>query len=861
MPEWQLATAIGIALLVAMTTHLFYRRPPAALWPALPLVFGAALVFSVGDLIANQWAQNETIRWAGMIMIYTGLLVIGPGWWLFSRNFSQMYGYRRVAFRSGLGVLVTINVLLWIGLITNPWHGWFLEMQAGLRSIYGPLWYATAFLNYAALLAAIWVHARESFRLPDPVIRSQCRFLVVAAAIPLVLNMGYVFNPSPPLYDPTALGFALSCAVFLFAVQRRDLFVLERVSLPSVLNDDADAILILTMHRRLLFSNPAAEMLFGPGQLVPGASVTDLLGTTVPSFAISEATRGSSGAGFKEHRFVSSSETETWIVIEVSHVKRSRGVPAGLCLRLRDQTELRTARRKAEEPLALLEAVDLAAGEGILVKDISGDIRYVNEAFGRLWNMSSEEMIGMGHSLQVHLGTMVVEPPSETMQRMWHRSADKFDSTRRESADLSLLDGRTLEVETLPLATEKGFLGRAWRIVDVTQARRESQAMIQSQKLEGLGMLAGGIAHDFNNLLMAILGNAELVREGLPPDSPVRPLLVDLEAAASSGSDLTGQLLAYAGKTTFVSERIDLSSLVRDVTSLIAVSIPKKIETSFELTEDLPSVRGAPAELRQLMMNLVTNAAEAIGDARGKITIQTGLGEPGSMPGAKMSVAHGKARGPSVYLRVTDDGLGMDPKTLEKIFDPFFTTKVSGRGLGLAATLGILKGHEGLLRIETAPGVGSAFVVILPIEAGEAGEPAPMDPLASPRTYSGRTVLVVDDEVPVRSVLTRVLESVGFEVSTASSGETALAFLEDAESSADLVILDIGMPGLSGIDTRARLRVDHPDLPVLLSSGYPEDDVKKFQIESPSLDAFIQKPYRNAALLKMIERLLRSDKE
>ena len=856
MPDWQVATALAIALLVALTTRIFYQRPPAALWPALPLVFGSALVFCMGDLVANLWAQNEAIRWVGMLMLYAGLLTIAPGWWLFTRNFSQMYGYERVAFRSGLTGLLVLNGLFWLGLVTNPWHGQFLEAHAAARSSYGPLWYATASFNYAALLAAMWVHARASLQIADPVIRSQCRYLVVAAAIPLAMNMAYVFSPTAFSYDPTALGFSLSCAVFLFAVERRDLFVLERVSLPSVLNDDADAILIVTTYHRLLFTNPAAETLFGSGQLVPGAAVGELLGRVVPSFSLVDAAQGPSSAGSVEHRFVSSSERVSWVVVEVSNVQRSRGVAAGLCLRLRDHTALRAARQEVEEHLALLEALGLATGEGILVQEVSGEIRYVNDAFSRLWKISSEEVRGWGQSLWAEVGKLLVEPPAKSMQRMWHLRAEQFDAFHRESTDLDLLDGRILEVETFPIATDQGFSGRAWRLADVTQARHESQAMIQSQKLEGLGMLAGGIAHDFNNLLVAILGNAEIAREGLAPGSAAHESLADLEAAATSASDLTGQLLAYAGKTAFAREDLDLSSLVRDVTNLISVSIPKNIKLVFRLQADLPQVWGGAAELRQVAMNLVSNAADAIGDDGGTITIQTGLGEPSPMPGSNASVEHGETCDPSVHLCVTDDGLGMDARTLEKIFDPFFTTKFTGRGLGLAAARGILDSHDGSLRIETALGVGSAFSVLLPIDEAADQRSAPADPSRGQKRFSGRTVLVVDDEPSVRSVLTKRLDLAGFDVHTASTGEAALALLEEVGSAVDLVILDITMPGLSGLETHARLRVDHPELPVLLSSGYPREALTTIQGGHPSRDAFIQKPYRNAALFAQIERLL-----
>ncbi|HJO24576.1 MAG: histidine kinase N-terminal 7TM domain-containing protein [Myxococcota bacterium] len=866
MPNWQVATALGIMLLVALTTHVFYRRPPAALWPALPLVFGSGLVFSVGDLIAMVWAHDDSIRWAGMVMVYTGLLTIAPGWWLFTRNFSQMYGYEKVAFRSGLQGLVVINGLLWIGLITHPWHGQFLEAHPAARSTYGPLWYATASINYTAILATLWVHAKASLHMPDPVIRAQCRILVAAVAIPLAMNMVYVISPllykildlgeSPFSYDPTALGFALSCSLFLFAVERRDLFVLERVSLPGVLNDDADAILIVTSYYRLLFANPAAQALFGPGQLIPGSAIDELLGRAVPSFSPDEASRQPLKAKSEEHRFVSQAAAVSWVTIEVSNVQRSRGVPAGLCLRLRDQGELRAARREAEEHLALLKALDLATGEGILVQDANGEIRYVNDAFSRFWNLSTEEILEWGSSLRGELARYLVAPLQEAMQRLWQFGTDESDASSRELSDLDLIDGRILELETFPIATDQGFAGRAWRLADVTQARHESQAMIQSQKLEGLGVLAGGIAHDFNNLLVAILGNAEIAREDLPPESPVQAPLADVEAAAASASDLTRQLLAYAGKTAFVGEDLDLSAMVREVTSLIAVSIPKNIEIAYRLQEEIPPVRGGAAELRQVVMNLVTNAADAIGDDGGTVTIETGAGKPGPMPGAEATVEQGEICDPAVYLRVTDDGIGMDQRTLEKIFDPFFTTKFTGRGLGLAATRGILNSHEGYLKIETALGVGSTFSVLLPIDQAVDQQRHSMAPTTGAGRFAGRTVLVVDDEPSVRSVLAKRLKAAGFDVLTASSGDAALSRLEEPGTGVDLVILDITMPGLSGIETHARLRADHPELPVLLSSGYPEEALATLENGDPSRDAFIQKPYRNAALFVQIERLL-----
>ena len=854
MPEAQIATSLGIVLLVALSTHVFYRRPPTALWPALPLVFLSALIFSIGDLFASVWPDNSAIRWTGMLMVYTGLLTIAPGWWLFTTGFSEMVGYRKVAFRSGLPVLVTINALLWIGLITNPWHGQFVETRPLARSEYGPLWYATAAVNYIALCAAMFVHAREGFFVQDPTIRSQCRFLVAAVAVPMSMNMAYVFSPVPLSYDPTALGFALSCLLFLFAVERRDLFVLERVSLPSVLDHDADPILIISRHHQLLYANPNAEQLFDQGKLNPGAPIGELLELTVPSFSLAGADH--SDRPGEEHRFKSQSGVESVVLIEVSVVEKSRGVEAGLCLRLRDRTALRTALNESEEHLSLLQALDLAIGEGILFKERSGTIRYVNDAFANLWGMSAEEMLEAGQGLQDHLAPMLREIPPKAVRQMWDHTNAAFGSSRTEVFDVSMLDGRILEARILPISTEQGFLGRAWRMTDVTRARQESHAMIQSQKLEGLGLLAGGIAHDFNNLLMTILGNTEIAREGVGSDSPIQGPLADVETAATTAAELTSQLLAYAGKTTFITESLDLSVLVRDVASLISVTIPKNVEIDFDLEKEIPLVRGGSAQLRQVLMNLLTNASDAIGAAAGKIEIGTGIGRPSPMSGASAFIEHGKISGEVVHVTVRDDGMGMDAETLTKIFDPFFTTKFAGRGLGLAATRGILDSHEGQLRIETELGLGSRFTFLLPIQESARPSSVDADLEIGPGRFGDRDVLIVDDEAPIRAILNRHLSAVGFNVHLASNGDQALVKAEEIGSALSLVVLDITMPGRSGVEIWSELRKTRAELPIIMSSGHPEEALDQLEGWNPAHDGFIQKPYRNQTLLEEVTSLL-----
>lgn len=856
MPDWEIATALAIASIVALTTHVFYRRPPATMWPWLPITFASALLFSVGDLIFNLWAENDSIGWAGMVLAYTGLLGISAAWWGFSERFARLYGYAGFPAGFGLRTLIAIDVLLWVSMVTNPWHGEFIVVNPGSRSTYGPIWQLTAILNYTVFFAALWLHVRGSVRGADRVIRSQCRFLVAAILVPLVVNLTYVLSAEPLAYDPTALGFALSCMLFLFAVERRDLFVLERVSLPGVLGPDADAVIIASVDLRVLFANPVAKELFAEGQLEPGIALDGLLADVVPSFSLAAALGAPRGEARQEHQFRDRFDNELWVALDVSPVHRGRGTLAGLCLRLRDGTPLRRAHAVAAERTAVLEAVVHGSGEGLLVQSAGGEIRYVNEAFARIWGVPLSTMQAWGRDVPQRVMELLREPPTRQLRKAWHQRIDDFDECFEKREDLLLSDGRIVEAHTFPIDASQGIEGRVWRLADVTRRRRNAQAVIHSQKLEGLGVLAGGIAHDFNNLLVAILANAELARKEVPEQGVAYTLLADVESAAVRASELTGQLLAYAGKASFDREDLNLSSVVREVAELLMVSIPKGVDVGFHVSKDLPLVRAGSSEIRQTVMNLVTNAADSIGEDGGSIRIETGHGEPPPMQLAEAAAEHGKKPEFSVYLRVSDTGTGMDRRTLERIFDPFFTTKFTGRGLGLAATLGILDGHGGALKIETALGIGSAFTVMLPVRQAASESLSTREARGERACFEGLRVLVVDDEPSVRSVLSKVLGAAGLEVHQASSGGEALSVLKDSRKIPDLVILDLTMPGLGGLETLERIRSQHAELPVLLSSGYPEEAMRVLREKGSPRNGFIQKPYRNARLLEQIERLL-----
>jgi two-component system cell cycle sensor histidine kinase/response regulator CckA len=378
--------------------------------------------------------------------------------------------------------------------------------------------------------------------------------------------------------------------------------------------------------------------------------------------------------------------------------------------------------------------------------------------------------------------------------------------------------------------------------------------LLDSQKLESLGLLAGGIAHDFNNLLTVVLGGASLTRLKLPPGSTAAETsLRQIEVAGQRAAELCAQMLAYAGKGRFVVEPSNLSLLLEGLHSLLKISVGHRATLTFELSPALPCVMADATQLRQIVMNLVSNAAEAIDDRGGDIRITTGHR---SFDAALLSRAITGANLPGghyVFLEVRDTGLGMTPEVLAKIFDPFFTTKFTGRGLGLAAVLGIVRGHTGALSVESTVGHGTTFTLILPPIAEAQAVP---DRIISVTPWQQRArVLVVDDDDSVRNVTAAMLRSFGFTTQDAADGQTSLNLFKAEPISFDLVILDLLMPGLSGEQTLVELRRLRPDVRVLIISGFNEGDLLTRHAGGGPL-AYLHKPFTRSELERAVRDLL-----
>ncbi len=487
----------------------------------------------------------------------------------------------------------------------------------------------------------------------------------------------------------------------------------------------------------------------------------------------------------------------------------------------------------------------------VFVQDLQGRIQYSNQAYK---DLPGREAIGS--NARDLLAPGQDEPPGK-------RPALRGRSVVLDET-LSGADGRTRIFETRMFVVDRAgnepLLGCI--SVDGTGRRHAEEErlaferrMQQTQKLESLGVLAGGIAHDFNNLLMVILGNADLALSKSSAESPVREFISNIDVAAQRAADLANQMLAYSGKGRFLIEPINLSRLVEEMGHLLASVISKRATVHYRLAGTLPAVQADATQLRQVVMNLITNASDALGEREGVISLATGVVEI-PPPGSAASIAApALAGGTYVYLEVSDTGGGMDSTTQALIFDPFYTTKQTGRGLGLASVLGIVRGHRGEVKVKSKPGEGTTFTVLLPaaLDAVSAGSSASgkAAPGQGPAT-SHRTILLVDDEDRVLQTARVMLEESGFTVLTAVDGAEAVEVFRKQAALLSAVVLDMNMPRLDGAAAFRQMHDIAPGVPVILTSGLDEQEAVS-EITGAGLAGFIQKPYRLRALLEKLE--------
>ncbi len=546
------------------------------------------------------------------------------------------------------------------------------------------------------------------------------------------------------------------------------------------------------------------------------------------------------------HRPDESGAQYTEIDVLYCPVRDDQGEITHVMAAARDVAGLHPEDAQLRESEAHLRSIFRAAPTGIGVV-VDRVLQQVNDRMCEMMGYERDELVGQN--------SRILYPSDEEFEYV---GREKYEQIRRSGTGtvethLVRKDGQVLDVllSSTPFDPDDHSKGVTFTALDITDRKRAEKErlaletkILQAQKLESLGVLAGGIAHDFNNLLVGILGNAGLADSSLAPESPAREFLEDIELAATRAADLAKQMLAYSGRGKFAVQPLRLPALIEEMAHLLETSISKKVRLRLDFAPDVPFIEADPTQIRQIVMNLIVNASDAIGDRVGTIAVRTGRMECDRTYLDESSLAAELPEGSYAYFEVTDDGCGMDAETRQRIFDPFFTTKFTGRGLGLAAVLGIVRGHRGAIRVYSEPGRGTTFKVLLPAAEDWEEELAPRPVSGHESGLAGRCVLLVDDEEIVRKVARKMLERLGMEVVVARDGNEAVQrFAEDPERF-DLVLLDLTMPNLDGEETFRELRRLRSDLRVVLTSGYSEPDLAS-RFAGKGLAGFVQKPFRS----------------
>jgi PAS domain S-box-containing protein len=513
-------------------------------------------------------------------------------------------------------------------------------------------------------------------------------------------------------------------------------------------------------------------------------------------------------------------------------------------------------KRAAEKLIYIMKAVE-SASDAIGISDSAGRHFYQNKALSDLFGYATAE------ELEAAGGGKVVVKDPEVAKEMFGNVL----SGKPWAGELEMVTkcGRVFPAFERADAIKDNagnIIGIIGIIADITERKRAEEEkrnlelqVQQAQKMESLGVLAGGVAHDFNNILMAVLGHSELALEEISPMSPARRNLTEISTAARRAADLCRQMLAYAGKTSFALERVDLRDLVEEMAHLLKTAISKKAILNLHLERGLPPIEADPSQIRQIVMNLIINASEAIGDRSGTITVSVGATRCDEESLRKTELHDGLPPGLYMHLEVTDTGVGMDAQTRSRIFEPFFSTKFTGRGLGLAAVLGIVRVHRGTLKVYSEPGKGTTFRILFPaLENGENGARRnDSTPLADWRGKG--TILLVDDEEILIALGARMLEHLGFTVLTAEDGLQAVDLYRERGKEIDLVLMDLTMPHMDGAEAFDDLRRLNPDVHVVVASGYSHEDVAS-RFGGKGLAGVLQKPYTLAKLRESLAGLL-----
>ncbi len=609
-----------------------------------------------------------------------------------------------------------------------------------------------------------------------------------------------------------------------------------------------DLIWSLDLEGRWTFVNSAARMIYGcePQELLGRPLMAQVLPERRPQ---TQQMLDELRAGKPRLRLESTHLRRDGTVVQLSinaiPVRDEYGNVVGSTGTSTDITERKRAEERVREANARFESLVAGMPLGYIVWTPDFRVLEWNPAAAAIFGYTAEEAAG-------RTASELLVPPEEQgrfdemagLLRSGHGGGGMVLVNRRAGGEKI----RCEWVNTV-LSGGGGVQAIVTLVRDVSERERLEAQLRQSQKLESLGVLAGGVAHDFNNLLVGILGNASLALEQLAPDSALRPLLERVVNAGRRATDLTQRMLAYAGRATCDVQLMDLNTLVSEMADFAAAGVPKRVALHIHTAADLPLVKADGGQMQQVIMNLLINAAEAIGESGGEVTVSTWHETLEAERIAAEFPDRRLAPGEYVCLEVRDTGSGMTPEVQARIFDPFFTTKFAGRGLGLSAILGIVQAHRGAVTVSSQVGVGTVFRVYLPVAAPRT-TPVPVERVTPPLPPES-TILVIDDEEDIREVVQAVLESRGLRVLTAEDGQRGIEVFREHAARINAVLLDLNMPGMSGVAVFRALLELRPDVKVILSTGFSEQEAAR-QFANAPLAGFVHKPYTATALVEKI---------
>ncbi len=770
------------------------------------------------------------------------------------------------------------------GLYRYPWG--FYPKYSSLSIPYLVFFFGLIIASYSLLLKSYREADRESIQY------RRIRLFAYAYALSSFAVVDYLAKFGISIYPLGYLAVFASFIIFSMALtQYRLVDITPRFAAQNIMDTMFDSLFVLDADGVIRMINSSAIALLG-------LTEKELVGRRMAEF-FKEMRDTDSAAPFISSQRLQNRELlyhnplrgELTLALSASVMTDSQGRPLATVCVLRDITDAKKSalqlkkahdemeQRVEERTFELSWAkreVEASKAEYEHTVSMLSDVVWRYEADADLLPAGSyispvaDRMIGLpagtiGNDFEKYFS--YVQPEDRTAAR-----EAMLNSLRTLAKDVSFkyrivrTDGSTLWARSLisAYAQPGGRLVAFGTTSDITESKLAEEERLQmelrlqqAQRLESLGVLAGGIAHDFNNLLMAIQGNLELALMDIYRVDFVRERIMHAEQASERAADLTRQLLAYSGKAQFVLKNLNLSRLVEENSNIFRAVIAKTVTLELNLDYHIRSIMADPGQIQQVVMNLITNASEAIGDRPGIVTLTTGMMECSSDYLSRSRLEEKPSPGWFVYLEVTDTGCGMDDETQLRLFEPFFTTKFMGRGLGMSAVLGILRGHHGALLIDSTPDNGTAIKVLLPPADTEVsspdGEARPSDAeeVVSAPIVRGK-VLVVDDEEMVREVCATMLKSIGFKVLEASDGREAVEVFQAHSDEIICVILDLNMPTLDGIEAYTELCRIRPDIRVILSSGYNEQEALT-RFSGQGFAGFIQKPYRIKTLRDILE--------